>query len=154
MEKILIDRNRANAAFRKGLDDLDAHWEDLMQRAEHCDNKVREREDEDLARYLREDREYEKSVKAAEDRNKGFFSFFRKRAPIPVEPSRPLSMYFERSSRVRGLLEVKHRLSSLEKISRAAIDPLYFDKYEAIEMVDWESGDKIESLLSQMEDEK
>lgn len=163
-----VDNHRAQAAYAKGLHDLDAAWPQIMQYAKEKDriadealavmaasyeaNKKRDAEQFERDREVR--RRYQEWWNST--------SFFK--GPMPPEPS-SMSMTARQShhmvyletlmrhhtdSRVRHYERIRKHLQDRVALAGAAVSPFKMTEQDVLAMIAWEDGTRIEEIKKEV----
>lgn len=151
---IEVNNQRALAAYKRGLVDLDLLWPQLMEHAQAVDDKRKERynaavekhENDEADRKARWER-YERDLK--EWTGKTMFRGSRPESPDfwgLSWASRPYPPNYLRST-YEGIREDLKRIMDL---AGAAVAPYRMTEYQVKEMIGWEDGSRIEQLKAQM----
>lgn len=154
---IEADNKRAKAAYDKGLADLALVWPQLMTHAGKFDaaeqikyqKKIAEREAEEKA-YWAASEKYQKELNEWE---KGSFL----RGAKPIRPLRlfqigllPSDFLIRPFSLRENYESIRDSLRRMADIAGAAIGPYRMTEYQVTEMIRWEIGSKIESLMAEI----
>jgi hypothetical protein len=152
-----VDHLRAQSAYRKGMDELNLIWPQLMVYAESVDGprnervrKGREDYEEQMNRYFQRMDEHNKRVNEWE--RGGMFRGPRPSMDIDMMFDRPRLPYsFDRIDMKRSSYEsVRKELKRKADIANAAVSPYRMTESQVHEMVAWEDGSRIERLKNEI----
>lgn len=135
-----VDNVRATAAFKKGMEDLDRLWGQLVV---YCANKqaiAKEKYDKEKLKYDVDYEAYQLEMKAYRD-----WSYSMKGSV----PNLPMFPYVPPTPRhpIRGYESVKAQLEHMYNVASSAIGPYRMTEHQVEEMIGWENGKTIDGIL-------
>jgi hypothetical protein len=157
-----VDHQRAQAAYRKGMADLDLIWPQLMAHAEAVDGPRNERIRKDRETYLQSHERYmarlaEHSERVEEWERGGMFRGPRPEMDMQLLLDRPRLAYggFEYPDMQRKAYEsIRNELKLMADIAGAAISPYRMKESQVRGMIAWEDGSRIERIKNEIGNER
>lgn len=152
-----VDHLRAQAAYRKGMDELNLIWPQLMAYAEAVDGPRNERirksrDDYEHAMNAYFERMAEHARRVSEWEHGGMFRGSRPSMDIDLMLDRPSPSYASDSTDAhrRFYESIRNELKRKYDLANAAISSYRMTESQVQEMVAWEDGSKVERLKSEV----
>jgi hypothetical protein len=144
---ITINNERAAAAFRKGLNDLEEAWPAIEAKCAESDAAYKEFEEKKAAEY-----DADMAAYATVELNRAAWarstSWFKGPAPAScMPPSSPSHWMLRHAPAIWRYMNTKYELQRQFNLASAAVGDMTIHEDFANAMVEWENGTAIERIL-------